>query len=136
MTKILIIIFIFSGLIYSGCKSESNMNENSASNETKGETGVETVTLDLPTLQCSMCKKTIENEFKGMEGVEKISVSVKDLNAEVKFKPSVIKLNDIEEKIVLAGYDVNGKPADMTAYNDLHDCCKKLEDREDKSGHH
>jgi periplasmic mercuric ion binding protein len=132
MTKIFLIILIFSGLIYSGCKNSSSKDENSVSDEVK----LETATLDLPTLQCSMCKKTIENEFKGMEGVEKISVSVKDLNAEVKFDPTVIKLNDIEEKIVLAGYDVNGKPADKTAYNNLHDCCKKLEDREDKSGMH
>lgn len=84
----------------------------------------EMVEIKLPTMQCSMCKKTIEKEVKKLDGVNGVDVVVKEKVAKVTYDKSKTDVGSIEGVIVAAGYQANDKPADKEAYEKLDDCCK------------
>lgn len=83
-----------------------------------------TVTIELPTLQCGMCKKNIESKVSGTEGISSIAVDVDEKTASVTFDADVITLADVEKAISKAGYDANETKADRKAQKKLHACCQ------------
>jgi len=85
---------------------------------------VDTTTIDLPTLQCGMCKKTIEGKMKGMKGLESIKVDVEESNAVVTYDPKVLTVAKIEKAIAAIGYDANETRADRRAQRKLDKCCQ------------
>ena len=85
---------------------------------------VTTTTIDLPTLQCGMCKKTIESKVGGIDGLDSIYVDVDTKTATVTFDSEVTTLATIEQAIAKAGYDANAIKADRVAQRKLHPCCR------------
>lgn len=108
-------------VFFAGCgKSKTENNSENTTTEKKGEI----VKIDLPTLQCATCKKTIETALKKVDGVNSINVSVKDKNATIDYDKAKLNQDKIETEITLAGYDANGKKKNEAAYEKLEDCCK------------
>ena len=83
-----------------------------------------TATIELPTLQCGMCKKTIESKVGNDEGIKSIVVDVDKKTATVTYDKDVISLEAIEQAISKSGYDANETKADKRAQKKLHACCQ------------
>ncbi|MBK8552872.1 MAG: cation transporter [Ignavibacteria bacterium] len=108
----------------SGDNSETkNSKDNTEQTQTSSDQS-ETVIVQLPTMQCAMCKKNIESAVKKIDGINEVNVVVKEKIAKVNFDKSVTDLSKIEGVIVAAGYQANDKPADKDSYEKLDDCCK------------
>ncbi|MBX7044643.1 MAG: heavy-metal-associated domain-containing protein [Ignavibacteria bacterium] len=118
--KNLFLILIVSAVL-TGCSKTKN--ENSTENNSSEKKG-EIVKINLPTLQCATCKKTIETALKKVDGINSINVSVKEKTATVDFDKSKINPDKIETEITLLGYDANSKKKNEAAYEKLEDCCK------------
>ena len=85
--------------------------------------------VDLPSIQCGMCEKTIEGGLSKREGVVSIDVNIDEKNAKVVYEAGLIDLAGIEKAIAGLGYQANETMAVSEAYNDLTKCCKLPEDR-------
>ncbi len=82
------------------------------------------ITVSLPTLQCTKCKKNIEKALVKIDGVGKPVVDVDEKKLTVNFDADKTSQDQIEKAVTLAGYQANDKPADKDAYDKLDDCCK------------
>ena len=121
------LILILSIVLISGCGKSGNKSgsENTNSkNESAEVQNNETVEIKLPTIQCGTCKKNITRAFKDAEGIDKVEIDVDGKTAKVSFDKSKTNLGNIENVIVMAGYQANDKPANAEAYEKLDDCCK------------
>ncbi len=129
---------LVTAVIITGCgKKESNeATDNKKLNEhsgmTKHESSSDHIMINLPTMQCSTCKKNIETAVKKLDGIESIDVVVKEKTAHINFDKSKTDVGKIESAITAAGYDANDKKADPEAYKELDDCCKLPKDRKEK----
>ena len=85
--------------------------------------------VDLPSIQCGMCEKTIEKGLSKREGVVSIDVNIDEKNATVVYEAGLIDLAGIEKAIAGLGYQANKTLADSESYADLNKCCKLPEDR-------
>lgn len=85
---------------------------------------IKTETIELPTLQCGMCKKTIESKMKKVEGLKSIKVNLDSLRATVEYDAEEVTIEQIEKKIAAIGYDANDTKADRRAQMKLHECCQ------------
>ncbi len=92
-------------------------NKDTVDNETK-------ITVSLPTIQCTKCKKNIEKALVKIDGVGKPVVDVSGKILTVNFDAAKTNQEEIEKAVTLAGYQANDKPADKDAYDKLDDCCK------------
>lgn len=150
--KFLLPIMIFSSvtvIFISGCSKketagiqESNKQssvqtdkneaiQNSEHKNTPDHQQSEHIMINLPTMQCKICKKNIETAVKKLDGIEDINVVVKEKLAHINFDNSKTDLSKIENAITASGYDANDKKADQEAYKDLDDCCKLPKDRKE-----
>lgn len=84
-----------------------------------------TVKINVPTVQCEKCKKTIEDYLSYEEGVSKIVVDFKQKRATVTYLADRTNLENIKTAIANTGYDAEEIKADAEAYNKLPKCCKK-----------
>ena len=84
-----------------------------------------TVKINVPTVQCEKCKKTIEDYLSYEEGVSKIVVDFKQKRATVTYLADRTNLENIKTAIANTGYDAEEIKADTEAYNKLPKCCKK-----------
>ena len=91
--------------------------------------GSEIVTVNLPSIQCGMCEKTIKGGLSKREGVVSIDVNIDEKNATVVYEAGLIDLAGIEKAIAGLGYQANKTLADSESYADLNKCCKLPEDR-------
>lgn len=147
--NILPVLFIVlsAAILITGCgKKESNevsgdskkkesSTENSAMNHSDGmseKNNSDHIMINLPTMQCSTCKKNIETAVKKLDGIESINVVVKEKVAHINFDKSKTDLTKIEGAITAAGYDANDKKGDPEAYKELDDCCKLPKDQKGK----
>ncbi len=105
-----------------GENPETKLNTEQTDNSSSSQN--ETVVVQLPTMQCGMCKKTIESAVKKIDGINDVNVIVKEKIAKVDYDKSITDLSKIEGVIVSAGYQANDKPADKDAYEKLDECCK------------
>jgi copper ion binding protein len=121
---------LFLGLLIVSC-NKNDKETTSKENESVDETAIEGeyVEINLPTMQCNSCKKTIEKAVNKVDGINYVNVVVEDKIAKVKFDKSKTELGKIEDAITAAGYQANDKPEDKDAYNNLVDCCKKPENQ-------
>ena len=76
-------------------------------------------------VQCGMCRTTIEETLESVEGIEEIHVDIEDQIIYIDSGANHIDIDIIRQKIVNAGYDADGLPANIKAYEDLPACCKK-----------
>lgn len=111
------LIILIIGLTAVACACINCGKKESLENET-------TITVSVPTIQCSKCKKNIEKALAKVDGIGKpvVDVSVKKLT--VSFDSAKTNQELIERAVTLAGYQANDKPADKDAYDKLDDCCK------------
>lgn len=136
------IFILIIGISLAGCgetetqqntsEMEKNGETTESHEETKKETGYDeksgsqsdVIKINLPSMQCNMCKKKISTAISGVDGVENVEVSVSDKMAIVSYDKNKTNLSLIENSITSAGYVANDKKADPIAYEKLDDCCK------------
>ncbi|MBS1493288.1 MAG: cation transporter [Bacteroidetes bacterium] len=118
------ILFVLLAVAFlAGCNKAKN--DSTAENKSPDTKAVgEVVKINLPTMQCATCKKTIETAMKKVDGVNSINVSVKDKIATIDYDKNKTNQDKIENEITLIGYDANGKKKNEAAYEKLEDCCK------------
>lgn len=144
-TALPLVIILLIAVIGCGKKGSNEVTENSKKNETSTEntamkhtdgmtdkTSSDHIMINLPTMQCSTCKKNIETAVNKMDGIESINVVVKEKVAHINYDKSKTDLTKIEGIITAAGYDANDKKADPEAYKELDDCCKLPKDQKGK----
>ncbi|MBL4704354.1 MAG: heavy-metal-associated domain-containing protein [Flavobacteriales bacterium] len=73
---------------------------------------------------CGMCEKTIEGSLSGVTGISSADWNPDDDMIKVSFNSSVIKLDDIKQKIADVGYDTDSHKSTDETYNALMGCCK------------
>lgn len=140
------VILILIGLYISGCNNNSDKTDSVDKSTTTQTDKVESTSdnnmhsgeiamVNVPSIQCNSCKKTITNALKETEGVNGVEVDVKGKTVKVAYDKSKTDVSKIEDTIVHAGYDANNKKADKDAYKKLDDCCKRPEDQGDKDMH-
>lgn len=71
---------------------------------------------------CGMCENTIEKAAK-LEGVSYAEWDKESLILSLKFDPTKVDLDKINNSIVKAGYDTELKTASDSAYYSLDPCC-------------
>lgn len=102
----------------------------SYSQESKPQMNVEEMTviketsIDVPTIKCGSCVKTVSSVLKKLDGVKEVNVDKKTKKASVKYDSEKVKIADMESAISKAGYDANEMKKDEKAYEELDDCCK------------
>ncbi|MBL7995569.1 heavy-metal-associated domain-containing protein [bacterium] len=82
------------------------------------------VTINVPTIKCGSCVKTVTKALKELKGVEEVNVDKKTKMAVVKYDPSKVKVTDLETAISKSGYDANEVKRDKKAYDELDACCQ------------
>lgn len=89
---------------------------------------IQTVVINTPTVQCSMCKDRIEKFMVREDGVNKINVDYKKKTTKVTFVSDRTNIENIKAAIANVGYDADDVAANPEFYNRLPKCCKKPED--------
>lgn len=64
------------------------------------------VKLNVEGMHCEGCSKRLENVLNELEGVESANVSLEEKTAEVNYNEEEIKLEEIKEAIIDAGFEV------------------------------
>ena len=115
--------------------SMNDMNhgtDRNAMHEKNAKGDFEHIMINLPTMQCQMCKENIETAVNKLDGIESVDVDKKEKVAHINFMKDRTDAAKIESAITEAGYDANDKKADPEAYSKLDDCCKLPKDRKKK----
>jgi periplasmic mercuric ion binding protein len=102
----------------SGCR-ESNSHQTSPQT-----TNVVVASIQLPTLKCKTCVKTLTSALGTVDGVESADVDLAGKKATVKFIAAKLDVGKIRTAISNAGYDADDVKRDSSAYEDLPECCK------------
>lgn len=74
---------------------------------------------------CDMCQETLEKAMAYEKGVKESHLDVDSKVLTVTFDPNKTSLAAIRKAVNMAGYDADGQPANLKAYNNLNACCKK-----------
>ena len=88
------------------------------------ETDARTARIELPSIQCGMCVKTVSEALKQVPGVKAVHVDEKKRTAEVSYAAGKTDLAQLEMAVAAAGYAANDTKADSKVYDALPDCCK------------
>ncbi len=72
---------------------------------------------------CEQCKERIESAVD-IKGVKHAEWNKKTQILSVTYKPSVVSIDKIINKVLKVGHDVDTLHGDDKAYNALPDCCK------------
>ncbi len=89
------------------------------------EIPTEKAVIKIPTSICGQCAKTIKAAVMKLDGVKSADVNTDTKLATIEFVPASLKVSDLEDAIVMAGYGANDKSANKEAYDKLPDCCRK-----------
>lgn len=84
--------------------------------------------IQVPTVQCDMCKDRIQRYFLKEEGVKSMVVNVKKHEATVQYYTDRTNIENIKTAIANVGYDADDVTANEDSYKALPTCCKKPED--------
>jgi periplasmic mercuric ion binding protein len=90
--------------------------------------GLQTVTINTPTVQCEMCKQRIEKYMVREDGVTKVNVDYKHKKTRVTYNAERTNIENIKTAIANVGYDADDITANEESYQKLPKCCKKPED--------
>jgi copper chaperone CopZ len=85
---------------------------------------IESVQIDLPSMVCGSCSKTIQKAIYQVEGVKGVDVNLEKKIVQVKYVPFQTNLEVIETAVTEAGYDANNRKRNPDAYQKLDACCK------------
>lgn len=89
---------------------------------------LETVTINVPTVQCDECKDRIEKYLTREDGITVVKVDYKKKTCKVTYYWDRTTVENIKTAIANTGYDAGDVAADAEAYKKLPTCCKKPED--------
>mgnify|MGYP003542649042 CR=1 FL=1 len=138
-------IILFTATLIYGCgkkESTENQNDKQQTTQTKEQDmqksdnkNAEHIMVNLPSMQCNICKKNIEKAVNKVPGIIDVKVNKDEKVAHINFDKSKTDLTKIEGAITMAGYDANDKKADPSAYQNLDDCCKLPKDQKENSKH-
>ena len=64
------------------------------------------ISLNIPSISCSICSNKISGELEAMNGVESVNVDLKTQSVSVSYDPGKIQPKDIGRKIASMGYEV------------------------------
>ncbi len=84
--------------------------------------------INVESIQCGSCVRTVEKALKAVGGVETAKVNLKKKTATVTYRSGEATLAQLEDAITKSGYSANDKKADPAAYEKLDDCCKVAEE--------
>lgn len=102
----------------------TNKKDGTQTSEVNTTSNHEKAVVQLPTIQCDMCKKTITKALQKVDGVHEIDINIEGKVANVMYDKNKTDFAKIENAITGAGYGANDKKADPAAYEKLDDCCK------------
>ncbi|NOS86345.1 MAG: heavy-metal-associated domain-containing protein [Ignavibacteria bacterium] len=138
-------IIFFAVTLFYGCgkkESTENQNDKQQTTQTKEQDmqksdnkNAEHIMVNLPSMQCNICKKNIEKAVNKVPGTIDVKVDKNEKVAHINYDKSKTDLSKIENAITMAGYDANDKKADPSAYQNLDDCCKLPKDQKENSKH-
>ena len=80
--------------------------------------------VNLPTIQCGMCKSSIEAKVGKLKGVKSVVVDLENKEGHIEFDKATIKLTEVEKAIAAMGYQANNLAGNQEAYKKLPACCK------------
>jgi copper chaperone CopZ len=118
MMKNLVIGIGLGILILPGCGKSPGEKQSISSNS------INVAIIQLPTLKCKTCVRTIKNALASVDGIESADINLDSKSATVKFIPAKMDVSKIESAISQAGYDADKVKRDSAAYNNLAECCK------------
>jgi periplasmic mercuric ion binding protein len=101
-----------------GCGKSAGEKQSLSSNS------INVATIQLPTLKCKTCVRTIKTALASVDGIESAEVNLVSKSATVKFVPAKLDIGKIELAISQAGYDADNVKRDSVAYENLAECCK------------
>lgn len=67
---------------------------------------MEKIKFNIPSISCSSCSAKIQHGIRAIKGVGNVSADLKSQSIEVQYDPSLIKPQDINQKISDMGYEV------------------------------
>ena len=105
-------------LLTPGCGKPAGESRTVSSN------GINVATIQLPTLKCKNCVRTVKSALDSVDGVENAEINLDARTATVKFIAAKLDVSNIESAISKAGYDADNVKRDSTAYENLAECCK------------
>ncbi len=70
-----------------------------------------TTTLNVTGMSCMGCVTSVTNSLKKLDGVKTVDVTLKPGAAVVTYDESKVTISDLQNRVVEAGYGVNGVPA-------------------------
>ncbi len=73
---------------------------------------------------CGMCKKRIESTLKDVSGIESATWDKKTKTLSVVYHPDSTTVQQIKEKVVSSGHDLEDIKAKDETYNELPECCQ------------
>lgn len=79
--------------------------------------------INVPTIQCGMCVKTVTGALKDVSGVTFVQVDLKAKKAHVHYSDKV-KPADLKKAIAASGYDADDVKRDEKAHDALPGCCQ------------
>ncbi len=105
-------------MLLPGCGKSVENKQAIASNS------INVATIQLPTVKCKTCVRTIKNALASVDGIESADIDLHSKSASVKFIPAKMDIGKIEMAISQAGYDADNVKRDSAAYENLAECCK------------
>lgn len=70
----------------------------------KEHTEVKEIHLPIAGMTCAACVRAVERSLKKLDGIESVSVNLATETAAIKYNPFQLRLSDIKEAIIKAGY--------------------------------
>lgn len=130
MRKIIVMLSIIGGVLFTSCNSGSSSKNNSGANSetetqhmTQGNQNEEHAMLNVKG-SCEMCKERIENAAKSVEGVSFASWDIDKQEVHLNFDPSKTSTDEIAKAIAKVGHDTDKYKAEQAVYDALPSCCK------------
>ena len=80
--------------------------------------------VNLPTVQCGICRRTIETGLVKTAGILSVQVDFESKMGHINYDGDKLSRLDVEKAIAALGYQANETLADAQAYANLLDCCK------------
>ena len=80
--------------------------------------------VNLPTVQCGICQRTIETGLVKTAGILSVQVDFESKMGHINYDGDKLSRLDVEKAIAALGYQANETLADAQAYAKLLDCCK------------
>lgn len=77
---------------------------------------------------CNMCKSNIEDALAAVDGVADANYDLETNLVSVSYDSARVVVRDLHLACAKAGYETKLEQADVSAYENLPDCCKKPTD--------